>query len=61
MEDEDSNREDNPDYDYPDEDEFEESSDEGVIGDENGSNESLDEEELYRKYLKRCKRYEVEG
>ena len=30
MEDEDSNREDNPDYDYPEED-YSDSSDEGVI------------------------------
>ena len=43
MEDEDSNREDNPEYDYPDEEDFEGSSNEGVIC-EDRSNESLDEE-----------------
>ena len=70
----DSNDEDNPDYDYPDEDEEESRSSEGLIGrgegywgdssegewDEGGhpDNEAEDEEEIYRRYLRREKRKE---
>lgn len=67
-EDEDSNRESNPDYDYPEEDYHEggDSDDEGIIGrdfypgrsddEEAGDSDAeLDEEEVYRRYLRRCR------
>lgn len=69
QDDEDSNRESNPDYDYPEEDYQDgDSDDEGVINrdyyaggsDEEemrgeGSEGAIDEEEIYRRYLNRCK------
>ena len=55
AEDLDSNDENHPYNDYPDEDNSDRSS-EGVIRDQYISDEDEDEEELYRKYLRRVKR-----
>jgi hypothetical protein len=67
--DEDSNRESNPDFDYPEEEEEEDKSDdEGIINrdyfcegaddEEDGESdgEQIDEDEVWRKYLKRCEK-----
>ena len=61
VEDSDSNNSDNPNFDYPDE-ENSRSSEELIGEDEEKENEygEEDEEELYRKYLKRCKKHEQE-